>query len=174
MSEPPDHIVLKRHRDLVGRRDEVWVRRGLLVAILTIPVLALANVFGQRANTSQAASPLARLAVHVPGVVRAGLLYEARFQVMARSEIKDARLLLSSEWLEGMTVNTIEPAPSEETSQNGDLELSLGEIPAGQIFRLFVQFQVNPTTAGHRSQPVALVDGERRLVSLRPSMTVFP
>jgi hypothetical protein len=29
MSDIPDTIVLKRDRDLVGRRNEIWVRLGL-------------------------------------------------------------------------------------------------------------------------------------------------
>jgi len=174
MSEPPDRIVLKRHRDLVGRRHEAWIRGGLLLALLGIPALALANVFGQRSDTSQAASASGALAVHVPSQVRPGLVYEARFRVTAVRSIEDARLVLDSNWLEGMTLNTIEPAPSEETSKNDDLELSLGEIPAGHTFRLLLQLQVNPTTIGHRSQDVALFDGDRQLVSLHRAMTVFP
>src|SRR5437016_1690080 len=33
----PDSIVLKRHRDLVGRRHDIWLRRGLLVLIGVVP-----------------------------------------------------------------------------------------------------------------------------------------
>ena len=174
MSEPPDYLVLKRHRDLEGRRHEIWVRRGLLGVLLAIPVLALANVFGQHPTTSRAASGSATLEVYAPSRVRGGLLYEARFRVTAVNELKDAHLVLSPGWLEGMTVNTIEPSVSNETSANGNLVLSLGDIPAGHVFLLFFQSQVNPTNVGHRNANVALFDGGTQLVSLHRTITVFP
>lgn len=48
MPQIPDRLVLKRHRDLEGRRGEAWVRRTLLLVVTVPPVLALFNVFGQR------------------------------------------------------------------------------------------------------------------------------
>jgi hypothetical protein len=169
-----DQIVLKRDRDLAGRRHEQWFRRALLLALLAVPCLALANVFGQRPQSSRAASPAAELKVYAPSSVRGGLLFEARFHVRAHRELKKARLVLASDWLEGMTVNTIEPAPVSEASQNGDLSLELGHIPAGQSFLLFIQFQVNPTNVGHRSQDVQLYDGDTRLASVHRNVTIFP
>jgi len=48
VADIPDTIVLRRHRDLQGRRNDVWFRRGLLALTAAIPILALFNVFGQR------------------------------------------------------------------------------------------------------------------------------
>jgi hypothetical protein len=169
-----DEITLSRHRDLEGRDHEVWVRRGLLVLLAVIPVLAAVNVFGQRASTSSAALQEAELSVHAPGAVRPGLIYQAVFIVSARSELKDAALVLHSDWADGMTVNSIVPNPVSETSQNGSLRLGLGPLQAGQTYKLFVYYQVNPTTIGRRSQDVELVDGDQRLGSVHRTMTVFP
>ncbi len=174
MAEIPDRLVLKRHRDLDGRRWHPLVRRALLLLLAVLPVLALINVFGQRPATSSASTPAASLKVYAAKRVRGGLLYEARFHVVAKQELKDATLVLSPGWLEGMTVNTIEPSPLGESSRNGSLALELGHIPAGESYLLFIQFQVNPTNVGHRAQNVALDDGEKRVLSIHRSVTVFP
>jgi hypothetical protein len=170
----PDFIVLRKHRDLTGRRDEVWVRRAVLALLAALPLVALFNVFGQRPATSEAATPAASLAVYAPTSVRGGLLYEARFHVQAKRELKDARLVLDPGWLEGTQVNTIEPSPVGEASSNGRLALDLGHVPAGQKYLLFMQFQVNPTNVGHRSRDVSLYDGERKLLTVHGAVTVFP
>jgi len=139
-----------------------------------VPLLALLNVFGQHPSTTNAAAPAARLSVYAPARVRAGLLFEARFHVTAKQNLRNATLVLSSGWLEGMTVNTIEPSPTSEASKNGNLSLVLGHIPAGRTFLLFMQFQVNPINVGHRAQDVALYDGNRKLLEVHRTITVFP
>jgi hypothetical protein len=50
-----------------------------------------------------------------------------------------------------MAINTIEPSPTEETSDDGKLSFELGPIAAVKTFVLYMQFQVNPTNvAGTR------------------------
>lgn len=174
MADVPDSIVLKRHRDLQGRRSEIWVRRGLLALVAVVPVLGLFNVFGQRPETSIAQSAKAELKIEAADRVRGGLLYQARFHIHARQELRKATLLLSSGWLEGMTVNTIEPGPVGEASRDGGLALDLGHIPANKDFVLFMQFQVNPTNVGHRPQVTELDDGNEVLLRINRSVTVYP
>jgi hypothetical protein len=174
MADAPDTIVLKRARDLGGRQNEIWVRRGLFALLCAVPVLALLNLFGQRPARSSAAASSARLQLFAPPRVRGGLLFEARFRVTAVRDIKKAILVLDPGWLEGMTVNTIEPSPANEASANGGLSLELGHIPRGHSYLLFMQFQVNPTNVGHRRQTVQLYDGKRKLLELHRAITVFP
>jgi hypothetical protein len=174
MAPIPDGIVLKRHRDLDRRRGEAWVRRALFVLIGLVPLLALFNLFGQRPHLSSAASPPASLEVYAPSRVRGGLLWEARFTITAHRELKDAVLELDKGWLEGMTMNTVEPAPVGEGSHDGKLVLDLGHVPRGQRHILFVQFQVNPTNVGRRPQDVSLYDGSRLLTTIHRRITVFP
>src|SRR5438067_11991093 len=116
MAQAPDTIVLKRDRDLAGRQNEIWVRRGLFALLCAVPLLALLNLFGQRPSGSAAAVGAARLQVYAPARVRGGVLFEARFHVTARQDLKKAILVLDPGWLEGMTVNTSEPAPASEAS----------------------------------------------------------
>jgi hypothetical protein len=173
-AEIPDALVLKRHRDLVGRRHDIWVRRGLLVLLGLVPALALGNLFGQRPSVTTIHATPATLQLYAPSRVRGGLLWEARFRVTANQELKDAILELDGGWLEGMSVNTIEPSPVGEGSHDGNLVLDLGHIPKGETYALFMQFQVNPTNIGHRSAGVRLYDDKQLLVTVRRKVTVFP
>jgi hypothetical protein len=75
----------------------------------------LLNVFGQRPGTSQASTAAGSVKVYAPGRVCNGLYYEARFTITARRELKNALLVLDSGWLEGTTVNTIEPSPGRRS-----------------------------------------------------------
>ena len=174
MAGVPDSVVLERDRDLEGRQHDAWVRRGLFALVCAIPVLALFNVFGQRPGTSSAATAAAKLSVYAPARVRSGLLWEARFHITARHELRKARLVLDPGWAEGMSVNTIEPSPLGEASANGSLSLELGHIPAGRSYILFMQFQINPTNVGHRHQTVTLYDGARKLLTVHRAITIFP
>jgi hypothetical protein len=175
MSEQiPDGLVLRRHRDLEGRKHQKWVRRGLLVLIGLVPLLALLNVFGQRPHVETASAAPAQLELYTASHLRGGLLFEARFTVTARKDLKKATLELDRGWMEGFTINTIEPSPVSEGSHDGKLVLELGHIPAGQKHVLYMQFQVNPTNVGRRSQNVRLYDGTRFLTKIDRTVTVFP
>jgi hypothetical protein len=170
VADIPDSIVLRRHRDLVGRRHEIWIRRGILLLLTAVLALALADQFGQRPSTSRDGG----LSISAPARVRGGLLYQARFRVHADHELKRAALLLSSGWLNGMTINTIEPSPVGESSRNGDLLLTLGHVPSGRDFVLYIQFQVNPTTVGARTQIAELYDRSTLLARIHRRVYVFP
>lgn len=170
----PDTLVLKRHRDLTGKKHEAWVRRGLLVAVGAIPLLALTNLFGQRPHVETANAAPAALELYAPAHLRGGLLWEARFTVAAKQELKKAILELDKGWMEGMTINTIEPSPLGEGSHDGKLVLELGHVPAGERYILFMQIQVNPTNVGRRGQTVRLFDGETLITTLHRRVTVFP
>jgi hypothetical protein len=173
VADAPQFLTLKRNRDLGGWRD-LYVRR-LLVALLAVFLLAgLLNLFGQRPSTSSASVAAAKLSVYGPRAVRGGLYFETRYHVQAHQDIKDAQLVLSSGWLEGMTINTIEPGPLSEGSRNGKLVLDLGHIAAGRRYLLFMQYQVNPTNVGHRVQSVELYDGNTLLTTVRRTITIFP
>jgi hypothetical protein len=174
MATPDGSIAVERHRDLVGRSFEPWIRRLLLLALLALVVLALADVFGQVPSDSRVAGPAAVLSVHAPQRLRGGLLYEARFTIEARRDIKEPQLVLGSGWLDGMTINTVEPAPTEESSRDGDLEFTYDELAAGETMTAWIQFQVNPTTVGRRVDETELRDGDRPLLSDRRPVTVWP
>lgn len=148
-----------------------WIGVAALVAI---PVLALLDVFGQRPQTSTASAPAARLQLYAPSTARGGLLYTARFRVDARRELRDATLVLAPGWADQYTFNGIAPQPSDETSQNGKLRLSLGDVSAGQHYTSYVSLQVNPTNVGRHTQTVWLYDGTKLLAVIRHTITIWP
>jgi hypothetical protein len=172
--EIPDRIVLKRHRDLAGRRNHIWYRRGAIGVLTLFLALGLLNVFGQRPHGTTLDSAAASLELYAPTHVRGGLIYEARFTISAHRDVKSAVLQLSPGWNEGQTMNTIEPSPLGQASRNGDLLLTLGHIPVGQKYRLFIQFQVNPTNVGRRTADVTLYDGGTKLAHIHRMLTFFP
>jgi hypothetical protein len=174
VAEIPDSIVVERDRDLVGRAWEIWLRRGLFALLPLVSVLALVNLFGQHPTTTTVEADAATLKIFAPSRVRSGLLYGARFHITAHRDVAKARLVFDTGWLEGMTLNTIEPASVAEASENGRLSLELGHIPAGESYLLYMAFQVNPTNVGHRSQAVQLFDGSTKLLGVDRSVTVFP
>ncbi len=170
----PVGLTLKRHRDLEGLRRTPWIRRALVALLVGFALAGLLNVFGQVPTAKTAEAPEATLQVKAPSQVRSGLFYELRFTIDARQELRDALLVLGRGWIDGITLNTIEPGPLGEASRNGDLALQLGRIPAGNRYVLWVQAQVNPTTVARRIARVELYDGERRLLVSERTLTVFP
>ena len=175
VADVPEQIVLKRDRDLEGREWEIWLRRGLFALLPLVAILGLLNLFVQRPQTTLVnADGVASLKLYAPSRVRGGLIYQARFHITAQRDIKEATLVLSPGWLESMTVNTIEPSPVGEASNNGRLSLDLGHIPAGESYILFIEFQTNPTNVGHRDASVTLMDGEQKILNLHRTVTVFP
>jgi hypothetical protein len=174
VADAPDLLSLRRHRDLVGREKRPIARWVLLTLLGLFCLLGLGNAFGQRPQTHVAAGPAATLKVYSPERVRSGLYFESRFHIHALRALKEATLVLDPGWMEGMTLNSAEPSPVGESSRDGRLALELGHIPAGEDHLLFLQFQVNPTNVGHRSQDVGLFDGDELLLSVDRSVTIFP
>lgn len=174
VTDVPDQLTVQRHRDLVGRERRPVARWAVLALLGLLCLFGLANAFGQRPRTDTAESAAARLDVYSPARVRSGLFFESRFHIHARREIAEATIVLDPGWLEGMTLNTLEPAPIGEASRGGRVALELGRIPAGGEHIFFLHFQVNPTNIGRRSQDVGLYDGEDRLLAIDRTVTVFP
>jgi hypothetical protein len=170
----PDALTLKRHRDMEGRKWWVPGRRILLTLLSAVLVAALFNVFGQRPHSTTVSAPRASLKVYAPTRARSGLLYAARFHIVARHDIKDAFLVLDPGWAEGYTVNGLAPQPLTEADRNGRLAYGFGHIPAGQSLIFFMSLQVNPTNVGRRSQDVELDDGEQRILVVHRKVTIFP
>jgi hypothetical protein len=123
----PDHIVLKRHRDLVGRQRHPWARRGLLGLLGLVCLLWLLDLFGQFSGTTHAASAKGELSVSAPSRVRNGLLYTARFEVRAHDDIKQATLVFDKGWFENVQVNSYVPQPISQASRNGRVAFELGQ-----------------------------------------------
>jgi hypothetical protein len=174
VASAPDTLVLKRHRDLEGRKRGIVARRVLLALLAAFLLAGLLDVFGQRPDTDLVSAPAASLRVFAPVRARSGLVYAARFHITAHQDIKDAYLVLDPGWAEGYTVNGLAPQPLTEADRNGRLAYGFGHIPAGQSLIFFMSLQVNPTNVGHRSQNVELDDGEKPILTVDRDITIFP
>jgi len=171
---PPDGLTIERHVELVGRRNEVHVRRVLLGAIAVVPLLALLNILGQRPAPQVASGSVARLSVYSPTRLRGGLMFTARFEIEARKTLTQPRLLLDSGWFEGMQVNSVVPAPLSERSANGRIIYLLDDVKAGATSAYYIGFQVDPTNIGRRKQSVWLQASGEPLLAIHRSVTIFP
>ncbi len=170
----PQGLTLKHHRDLADREARPVVRWFLLALLTLFLVLALLSLFGQAVNVSSAESSAARFEVSAPTKLRGGIFFQARFTILALEEIRNATIVLDSDWLEDITLNTLAPAPPAEASRDGRIALELGRVPAGDEHLLYLQFQVNPTAFGRRSQNVDLYDGDELLLSVERDALVWP
>jgi hypothetical protein len=174
VADLPDTLAFERHRDLEPRSTGLWARRAIFGLIAAISVLGLANVFGQRPATVTVDAPAASLKLYAPERLRGGLLFMARFHVFAHEDLEHATLVLDPGWAEAITINTIAPSPVSETSRDGRLVFDLGPIRAGRSYILFMDFQVNPTNVGRRSQDVDLLDGDVPILHIDRTVTIFP
>jgi hypothetical protein len=170
----PDQLTLARHRDLRGRTQRPFVRWSLLALVGLLVLLGLLNGFGQRPHTNTFAAQGVELEVYSPRRIRSGLFFMSRFTIRAERDIEAGTLVLDPGWLEGITLNSLVPAPVGEANRDGKIALDLGHIPAGTKHVLFLHFQVNPTEIGRRSQNVALYDGETQLLEIDRTVTIFP
>lgn len=174
MNPAPETLTLSRNRDRTGRRRDRWVRGAGLGFLLLIVLFALLNFFGQRPARSATSTSVARLELYAPSTVRGGLLYTARFRIDALQDIKRAILVLAPGWADQYTFNGVAPQPLNEGSANGKVSLTLGHIPQGQHYTLFLSLQVNPTNVGRHGQTVWLYDGQIELAALHHEITIWP
>jgi hypothetical protein len=124
---------------------------------------------------STVTSPAAKLTLYAPTHLRGGLLFSARFHITAAREVKNAILILDPGWVEGMSINTIEPSPLGQGSSDGKLTLELGHIAKGHSYILWLECQVNPTNiAWHRSAGVMLADDSRPIARINRSYDIYP
>jgi hypothetical protein len=172
-STPPDYISLEAHRD-DDHPVERWLRWIFVVVLVALAVAGLADLFGQRPTTTQADATIATLRVEAPAAVRGGLVFQGRFQVVARQLIRRPTLVLDSGWFENMSFNTIEPEPTKTTNDGEGVALEFPPLQPGRTLTVYVPFQVNPTTVGRRSQDVALRDGRRPIAVVERTVTIFP
>jgi hypothetical protein len=170
----PDGLTVERSRDLHGRTGHVWYRRALLCLVAVLPALALLNVFGQRPTVTSAHGLSADLQVTAPARLRSGLIFQVRVQVTAHRNLGMAQLVFDRGWWESMSVNSIEPNPSNQSSQDGRVVLSYGKLAAGHSLVVWVYFQVNPTNVGERRENVELLDGSTPIIGVHRSLTIFP
>jgi hypothetical protein len=138
-------------------------------------LLGLGNTFGQTPVESEADTASAALRVTAPADVRGGLIYQVRVDVSAHRALEKPRLVFSQTWFQGMTLNSLAPQPSTESSRNGDVAFQLSPIPAGTTATYWFYFQVNPTTVGWQEpENLQLKEGRVLVASIHRTLTIYP
>jgi hypothetical protein len=150
------------------------VRRALLSLVAAVPVLGLADVFGQHPQQTTDRAHAATLAVSAPTRLRGGLLYQVRFDVHARKAIHHPTLILTQGWFQSLTMNAQVPSPQAERSLNGQPAWEYGPLQAGQRLTVWAYFQVNPDNYGRQHEGAVLADGHVPLARVERSVTIFP
>ena len=167
-------LFAKLERQPTGVRAGLWVRRAILALFGVLVLLALLNRYGQHPADSVARVPAATMRLSAPARIRGGLFFQSRLDISAAQAIGHPRIVLDEGWLEGMQVNSIEPAPVGEAARDGRVVLSYDAMNPGDLLRVWFQFEVNPTNVGRRSYAVELDDAEQPVARVAPTITALP
>jgi hypothetical protein len=73
-----------------------------------------------------------------------------------------------------MTFNGAVPDPTQQTDVGGRVSMEFDRLGAGQQSTIWLSFQVNPTTIGHRRANAVLLDGQSVVARVHRTLTVFP
>ena len=170
----PENLDRRANVDLHRRNLEPWIRRGVLLVLAAISAAGLANLFGQEPRTATVAGDTADVTLEAPSAVRGGLIYQVTVRVAARRTLAEPALVFDPGWFEGFTVNTVEPEPVEWRHRNERSVLVYGPVEAGDELVVRLQYQVNPTALGGRTQNLELVDEGETLVRVEHHATIYP
>jgi hypothetical protein len=174
MSDLPQGIDLPRHRDFKGKAAAQWLRHGFLLLLTAFVVAALANVFGAHPQTEEAGAAAGTLKVTAPERVRGGLLYQARIEIHAKEPIGAPTLVFDKGWIEETTINTVQPEPTETTSDARHLKVRYPPLPPGRTLTVFISLQANPNDTGTHNADVSLYDADEEISSIDRTQVNFP
>lgn len=169
--EPPEGIEEEHQRPLPG-----WRRHASPLSILVfggVVVLGMSGVLGHERDW-HASEGGVDLRVHAPEVIRNGEFFEMRVHVLSEAAIDELVIGIEASLWEDLTVNTMIPAATEESSEDGELLFTFSALEPGTEFLWKVDLQVNPDIVLGNEGSVTIYDGEERLVSADLSIDVLP
>jgi hypothetical protein len=140
---------------------------GIVVA------LALLGVFGHERQWAAVNGPT-RLTVQMPESIRNGEFFEMRVDVEANEPIGELVIGIDHALWEDMTINTLIPAATDETSEDGEFRFTFAELAGGTPFLLKVDAQVNPDIIGGNEGTVTVYDGDEPLTEVQVGIGVLP
>jgi len=167
----PDGIEERNQQPIAG-----WRRHAspLSLAVFgAVVALGLSGLLGHERDWTASADGV-DLRIHAPEVIRNGEFLELRVTLESDRRLAAPAIGVGAALWEDMTVNTMIPAATTETSANGQLRFEFEPIEAGAPFLWKVDLQVNPDTVGGNAGTVTIYDGEDRLVSANVSIDVLP
>jgi hypothetical protein len=144
-----------------------------LLVFGSVIVLGLVGVLGHERRWTAEANG-SGLEVHAPEIIRNGEFFEMRVAVEADAPIEELVIGVDASLWEDMTVNTMIPAASAESSEDAEFRFTYTRLEAGTPFLFKVDLQVNPDILLGNDGAVTVYDGDRELVALDIGITVLP
>ncbi len=144
-----------------------------LLAFAAIVALGMSGIFGHERDWTASGGGV-DLHVHAPEVIRNGEFLEFRVSVVSDEPLGAPAIGVEATLWEDMTVNTMLPAATEESSQGGELRFEFSPLDAGTEFLWKVDLQVNPDIVLGNQGTLTVYDGERALVSIDLAIQVLP
>jgi hypothetical protein len=167
----PDGIDVRHVERLAGWRHHASPLS--LGAFGMVVLLALFGVFGHERRW-EADTGGTRLSVQMPETIRNGEFFEIRVEVESDASIGELVIGIDQALWEDMTINTLIPAATDESAEDGEFRFTFGGLAAGTPFLLKVDAQVNPDILGGNEGVVTVYDGEVAVTELPVAMTVLP
>ena len=173
MTEFPDGIADPH----VGGQTSRWPYTHWIALLLlgTLMALAVSGALGGGKNdvlTAQGSA--AALRIDTPQILRSGEFFEVHIDVDARQPIAEPTIAIATPYWRNMTINTMVPAPVEESGTEGAFTFSYDALEAGDHLRLKFDGQVNPTLRGGNRGWIELRDGETPLLRIPLRLKVLP
>jgi len=167
----PDGIASEHIEEIAG-----WRRHASplsLVVFGAVVFAALSGLLGHERDWEASAGGTI-LRIHQPEVIRNGEFLELRIAVESDDGIGAMAIGIDQSLWEDLTVNTMIPAASDESSEDGEFRFTFGELAGGTTFLLKVDAQVNPDLFGGNDGRITIYDGDEALVATTISMDVLP
>jgi hypothetical protein len=156
----------------------LWDRHASPISILILGGLLLAAGLGftggQPSPPRTAEWADARLTVKTPTIIRNGEFFETDITLTADVPLDDAVVAVSPALWHDMTVNTMIPAPAEESFKDGRFHFSYGPLAAGESLHIKVDGQINPPLFAGTKGEISVLDGSRRIGAMPLRIKVLP
>ena len=153
-----------------------WRRHASPLSVVLFGVVVTLGMLGALGHERDwsASGGGASLTVHMPEVIRNGEFFEVRISVEASEPIDELVIGVDDALWEDITINTLLPAATEESSEDGELRFTFAELAPGAAFLFKVDGQVNPDIVGGNEGAIAVYDGDELLVEAHVAMGVLP
>ena len=145
---------------------------ALLGALMALAFSGLLGGVEQHRQTANAEA--VRLDVMSPAVIRNGELFEARITVTPRRAIADLVIGVTPSLWRDITINTMIPAPGEESHDGGVFRFSFGPAEPGGPLEFKIDGQINPSRFGGTQGRVIVYDGDAKIAETAVRMRVLP
>lgn len=144
-----------------------------LAAFGVVLALGLTGVLGHE-RTWTATADGVELRVHAPEVIRNGEFFEIRVHVESEDPIGTLVIGVDATLWEDMTVNTMIPASTDESSEDGELLFDFPTLEPGTAFLWKVDLQVNPDIVLGNEGTITVYDADDPLVETDVTINVLP